>query len=39
MLKRGDSTKDIANSVAMKYSIPRNRVKRHILEASGEEVN
>ena len=39
MLKKGESSKDIANSIAMKYSIPRNRVKRHILQLGGEEVN
>lgn len=38
MVKSGESTKNVANLLAIKYSIPRNRLKRFILEDCAEEV-
>lgn len=34
----GESTKNVANLLSIKYCIPRNRIKRHILEQCAEEV-
>ena len=38
MCKAGESTKNVANLVSIKYCIPRNRIKRYILENCTEEV-
>lgn len=38
MCESGESTKNVANSLSMRYCIPRNRIKRYILEhCTGEE--
>lgn len=38
MFHSGESTKNVANSLSIKYCIPRNRIKRHILEQCAGEV-
>jgi 16S rRNA (cytidine1402-2'-O)-methyltransferase len=37
MCKSGESTKNVANLLSIKYRIPRNRIKRYILENRTEE--
>lgn len=38
MCKSGESTKNVANLLSIKYRIPRNRIKRYILENRTGEV-
>lgn len=38
MLKDGTSVKDLANLLSVKYSIPRNRIKRYAMTGNAEEV-
>ncbi len=38
MCKAGESTKNVANLLSIKYCIPRNRIKRYILENCTGEV-
>ncbi|MEG1799539.1 MAG: 16S rRNA (cytidine(1402)-2'-O)-methyltransferase, partial [Synergistaceae bacterium] len=38
MTLAGESTKNVANLLSIKYCIPRNRIKRYILENCTEEV-
>ena len=39
MTSAGESTKNVANLLSIKYCIQRNRIKRYILENCTEEVN
>lgn len=37
MASNGETTRTVANLLAIKYSIPRNKIKRHILKSYDEE--